>query len=243
LSNTVRTSGIPSGPTVASDIAFGSRGSAFTASSNQACHSRKGSSASVKSPLVNHVGCSIGAVSDIAQKTFTFRATPRLPRRPRYKGTRKARLWRLRAKAIALALTLGAATSGCSLSYKLDSLWGKDEKPDQTASLRPTPAAAPKDAPTTAATPSESDLAYAKAAAAVVLARGEKDASQSWQNPGTGARGTVTPIAEAYTQDGLQCRDFLASYVRDGAESWLQGDACRIQQGWTVRKLRPLKRS
>ena len=52
-----------------------------------------------------------------------------------------------------------------------------------------------------------------------------------WENPGTGARGTVTPIADAYTQDGFTCRDFLASYVRDGAESWLQGDACRIHQG------------
>jgi surface antigen len=177
-------------------------------------------------------------VSDIAQKTFTVRATPRLPRKPRYKGTRKARLWRLRAKAIALALTLGAATSGCSINYKLDSLWGKGE--DTTASLKPA-AAAP--APV-AVTPNEADLAYAKAAAAVVLTRTDKGASVPWENPRTGARGTVSPIADAYTQDGFQCRDFLASYIRDGAESWLQGDACRIHQGkWTVRKIRPLKRS
>jgi hypothetical protein len=175
-------------------------------------------------------------VSDIAQKTFTVRATPRLPRKPRYKATRKARLWRLRAKAIALALTLGAATSGCS--YKLDSLWGKSE--DHTASLKPTAASpAPQ-----AANPSEADLAHAKAAAAVVVTRTDKGASLPWENPGTGARGTVSPIADAYTQDGFQCRDFLASYIRDGAESWLQGDACRIHQGkWTVRKMRPLKRS
>ena len=66
--------------------------------------------------------------------------------------------------------------------------------------------------------------------------------ARPWENPGTGARGTVTPIADAYTQDGFTCRDFLASYIRDGAESWLQGDACRIHQGkWTVRKMRPLK--
>ena len=147
----------------------------------------------------------------------------------------------MRATAIALALTLGATTSGCSLSYKLDSFAGNE--PDQTASLRPTPAAASKPAQTAAA-PTEHDLAYAKAAAAAVLARTEKDASQPWENPGTGARGTVTPIADAYTQDGVQCRDFLASYMRDGAESWLQGDACRAHQGrWTVRKLRPLERS
>ena len=180
-------------------------------------------------------------MSDI-HKTLTFRAV-RTPRRPRYKGTRKARLWRLRAKAIALALTLGAATSGCSLSYKLDSFLGKDsEQPVHTASVRP--ATAPQPNQTAAPPPAEYDLAYAKAAAAEVLARGEKDASQNWENPGTGARGTVTPIADAYTQDGFQCRDFLASYIREGAESWLQGDACRIHRGkWTVRTLRPLKRT
>jgi len=176
-------------------------------------------------------------VSDIP-KTLTFRAA-RLPRRPRYKATRKARLWRLRAKAIALALTLGAATSGCSLSYKLDSIMGKDsETPVHSASVRPASVPAPTQIAAAA------DLVYAKAAAAEVLARGGKDASQGWENPGTGARGTVTPIADAYTQDGFQCRDFLASYIREGAESWLQGDACRIHQGkWTVRTLRPLKRT
>ena len=165
-----------------------------------------------------------------------------MPRRLRYKGTRKARLWRLRAKAIALALTLGAATSGCSLSYKLDSFMGKDsDKVEQTASVRPAPQPAPVQP---VSTPNDNDLAYAKAAAAQVLASAEKDASQPWENPGTGARGTVTAITGSYTQDGFLCRDFLASYIRDGAESWLQGDACRIHRGkWTVRRLRPLKRS
>jgi surface antigen len=182
-------------------------------------------------------------VSDIARKTLIFRATPRLPVRSRYKGTRKARLWRLRAKAIALALTLSAATSGCSLSYKLDSFMGKEsEKPEQMAAARPV-AVAPKPG-SSAAAAAETDLAYANAAAAQVLMRSEKDASQPWENPGTGARGTVTALADAYTQDGFQCRDFLASYIREGAESWLQGDACRIHQGkWTVRTLRPLKRT
>ncbi|MEA2876362.1 MAG: hypothetical protein QOF14_1558 [Hyphomicrobiales bacterium] len=162
--------------------------------------------------------------------------------RPRYKGTRKARLWRLRAKAIALALTLSAATSGCSLSYKLDSFMGKEsEKPEQTAAGRPAPLQKPS---LSAAAAAETDLAYARAAAAQVLGRAEKDASQPWENPGTGARGTVRALADAYTQDGFQCRDFLASYIREGAESWLQGDACRIHQGkWTVRTLRPLKRT
>jgi hypothetical protein len=173
---------------------------------------------------------------------LTIRAI-RVPRRSRYKGTRKARLWRLRAKAIALSLALGAATSGCSLSYKLDSFLGRDtEKAEHTASVRPAPA--PKPGPAGAAVPADNDLDFAKAAATELLTRPEKNASQPWENPDTGARGTVTAIADAYTSDGFQCRDFLASYIREGAESWLQGDACRIHQGkWTVRTLRPLKRT
>ena len=178
-------------------------------------------------------------MSDIAQKTLSIRAI-RVPRRLRYKGTRKARLWRLRAKAIALSLALGAATSGCSLSYKLDSFLGRDsEKPEHTASVRP--ASGP---PQTEAAPADMDLAYAKAAVAELLGRPGKSGSLPWENPGSGARGTVTATADAYTSDGFQCRDFLASYMRDGAEAWLQGDACRIHQGkWTVRTLRPLKRT
>jgi surface antigen len=180
-------------------------------------------------------------VSDIAQKILTLRAKPRLPKRPRYKGTRKARLWRLRATAIAMSLALGAATSGCSLSYKLDSFLGKDsEKPQSTTQSIPGPRAS---SPATDSMPPESDLAYAKAAAALVVTRADKGASVPWSNPGTGARGTVTPVAGAYTQDGVQCRDFLASYIHDGSESWLQGDACRAEGKWTVRTLRSLKRS
>jgi surface antigen len=63
-----------------------------------------------------------------------------------------------------------------------------------------------------------------------------------WENPKTGARGTVTPLASAHHQGGTTCRDFLASYVKDGSESWLQGEACRVARGkWEVRNLRPWK--
>ena len=58
----------------------------------------------------------------------------------------------------------------------------------------------------------------------------------------TGARGTVTPVANAYTQDGFTCRDFLASYVKNGNEAWLEGAACRAGRGkWEVRSMRPWK--
>ena len=54
----------------------------------------------------------------------------------------------------------------------------------------------------------------------------------------------MTPIATAYSQDGVTCRDFLASYVRSGAETWMQGEACRSHKGkWEVKSLRPWTRS
>jgi surface antigen len=94
------------------------------------------------------------------------------------------------------------------------------------------------------ATPTESDLAFARNAASDVLTRGEKDASQPWENPETGARGSVTPLAQAYSSEGRTCRDFLASYVNGTSESWLQGAACQTGRGrWEIHTLKPWRQS
>jgi len=151
-------------------------------------------------------------------------------RRP-YSGCPRPRLWRAASLAALLALALGSG--GCSMSYQLESFFGDSTT---TGSI----AAAPK---TAESLPPEHDLAYAKAAASEVLRRGEKDASLDWENPRTGARGTVTPIASAYSQDGQTCRDFLASYVSDRVQSWMQGEACQDMGAWQVRTLKPWKRS
>ncbi len=133
------------------------------------------------------------------------------------------------AAGMLAAAALGSA--GCSMSYQMESYFA-DKTPTGSVSAKP------------AAMPPERDLAYAKAAASEVLRRGEKDASQDWENPASGARGTVTPIASAYTQDGQTCRDFLASYVTTSAQSWLQGEACQESRGrWQVRALKPWKSS
>jgi surface antigen len=149
-----------------------------------------------------------------------------------------ARLWRC-LPAFAAAAWLGLTAGGCSTSYQLGSLFGKDDdKPGYTNGI----SSAGRNADSSKY-PSDADLALAKAAATDVLSRGGKDASAPWENPQTGARGTVTPIATAYSQDGALCRDFLASFVREGSESWLQGEACRQRGQWEVRKLTPWKRS
>jgi surface antigen len=141
-----------------------------------------------------------------------------------------------------LALPSGA----CSFSYQLGSLFGDDKKSDVTSSISSNSAqVAPTASPAALVDGgAENDLAFARAAASEALSRDGKTTSVPWENPRTGARGTVTPLASAYTQDGFVCRDFLASYVRRGAESWLQGEGCRVHQGkWEIRALRPWKKT
>jgi hypothetical protein len=134
---------------------------------------------------------------------------------------------------------MSLGSGGCSLSGQFDSLFG--EKTERTGAIKPPPGT--KEVAQLPLPPA-ADLAYARAAVTAVLSRGEKDTSMPWENPTTGARGTVTPIATAYTQDGQTCRDFLASFVSGGSQAWLQGEACKQQQGeWEVRTLKPWKRS
>src|SRR6266480_1437302 len=60
----------------------------------------------------------------------------------------------------------------------------QDADNEATSSIAGTQAAVP--------TPTDSDLAFARNAASDVLTKGDKDSSQPWENPETGARGSVT---------------------------------------------------
>ncbi|EAQ37304.1 hypothetical protein NB311A_03314 [Nitrobacter sp. Nb-311A] len=131
--------------------------------------------------------------------------------------------------AIAAAIIIGAATGGCSLARN-EAAFAQMRDGDATGSI----AAPARPGPT------DTDLAFARTAASDVLTKGNKDTSQPWENPSTGARGSVTPLAQAYTAEGRTCRDFLASYVNGKSESWLQGAACRARGGqWEIHSLKP----
>jgi outer membrane surface antigen len=163
-----------------------------------------------------------------------------------YSGSASASL---RLIAVA-ALTLAAG--GCAVSGNFGSmLSGKnDEARAQAQALAldgdetTASAGAPRSGNASSVAP-ESDLVFARLAIVEVLGHGSKKyVSAPWENPGSGARGTVTPIASAYTRDGNICHDFLASYVRQGAEAWYQGEACRPHRGkWEVKSLRAWTRS
>lgn len=145
------------------------------------------------------------------------------------------------ACASALLVLAAPVLGGCS--YQLGSMFGNNKsEPETTASIPPhvTEAQASLNA---ALSPSEADLAYARLAASEALARGGKDSSHPWENPHTGARGAVTPLSSAYSENGVTCRDFLASYVKDKIETWLQGEACKYKNGWEVRSMKPWRKA
>jgi surface antigen len=136
-----------------------------------------------------------------------------------------------RPGAVLTLVLIGAGAGGCSVSRS--DAFAKMEEGEVTGALKPA------DKP-----PTESDLAFARNAASDVLTRGGKDFSQPWENPETGARGSVTPIAAAYTAEGRTCRDFLASYVNGRSEAWMQGGACKSEHGrWEIHTLKPWKKS
>ena len=185
-------------------------------------------------------------------------------RLPSYSGTAVASL------RLGALLALGLMVSGCAMTGGLSGVFAKsksDEAQAQAEARVQASALANEDTtgstsePTLKASaavpsdglPSETDLVFARMAIVEVLKRGSKEVSAPWENPSSGARGTVTPIASAYARDSNVCHDFLASYVRRGApERWLQGQACRSKtrgkQGsqvgaWEVRTMRPWTRS
>lgn len=120
----------------------------------------------------------------------------------------------------------------------MDSFFGGD-KSETTGSILPGIGAKQSNT-----LPPDGDLAYTKAAVSELLSRGGKDSSVPWENPQTGARGTVTPMTAAYNSEGQTCRDFLASYVNGSSQSWLQGEACQQPKGkWEVRVIKPWKSS
>jgi surface antigen len=131
-------------------------------------------------------------------------------------------------------ILIGVATGGCSLS-RTDSAFARMDDNELTGSIGGAQGVGPA--------PTETDLAFARNAASDVLTKGDKDSSQPWENPETGARGSVTPLAQAYSSDGRTCRDFLASYVNGRSESWLQGAACQTGHGrWEIHTLKPWRR-
>jgi hypothetical protein len=88
------------------------------------------------------------------------------------------------------------------------------------------------------------DVRRATAALSTALDPQGSGASVNWDNPQSGAKGSFTPLGQAYPLDGKICRAFLADVsVGDGAER-LQGAACREKTAeWALTEVKPVKKS
>ena len=148
-----------------------------------------------------------------------------------------------------LAGVLGCGTGACSMSMQLGEFFS--EKKEEMIAAKPdakeatgSVAASEKTSKPSSDRMDGADWTLATAALREALAKGDDGNSIPWQNPATGTRGTVTPVASAFVQEGFACRNFLASHVGHGRENWFEGTACRVHRGqWDVKTTRPLQRS
>src|SRR6476659_2737299 len=104
-------------------MALASAGSLWVASSSHWANSRSGSSEAVKSPTVNRVGCSIGAVSDMSRGTRMSGPVRQAFRPLSYSGTALASLRLINVAALTLAV------GGCAVSGQFGSMFsGKSDE-------------------------------------------------------------------------------------------------------------------
>lgn len=163
--------------------------------------------------------------------------------------SRRSSAWTVLVLAAMLAFGSGA----CAMTMELGSfLSDKEEKPATVAQTDKgdvrdvTGSLAMQSKKTERASGGIHPIDWKLTSVALKEALGQKEegASIPWQNPDTGSRGTVTPVAASYIKDGFACRNFIASHVGDGRESWYEGTACRIHRGeWEIRSTRPLQKS
>ena len=165
-------------------------------------------------------------------------------------GPRRSSAW----TGLALAAMLAFGSGACAMTMELGSfLSDKEDEPAKVAQQSDkgdtrdvTGSLAMQSKKTERASGGIHPIDWKLTSAALKEALGQKEegASIPWQNPDTGSRGTVTPVASAYIKEGFACRNFIASHVGDGRESWYEGTACRIHRGeWEIRSTRPLQKS
>jgi surface antigen len=142
-----------------------------------------------------------------------------------------------------LAMGMALFLSGCAaISIPMGGLFGDDKDEEvATGSIKPQPVAAAAPVVPTTTVP-DVDWRASKSAFSQAMNRTDAGASVMWENPVTGAHGSITPLAKAGpSEHGRTCRTFLLSRVHGEDESWHQGEACLAgKAGWKVVVVRPL---
>lgn len=126
---------------------------------------------------------------------------------------------------------------GCSVAVPMGSsaLW-KGAPEETTGSIR-------KSALTLSRALDAEDTRRAVAAMGTALDPQGSGASVNWDNPQTGAKGSFTPVGQAYPLEGKICRAFLADLAVSETQEKLQGAACREKSSeWALTEVKPFRK-
>jgi surface antigen len=140
--------------------------------------------------------------------------------------------------AVSFAAVFASGLAGCSIalpSSSSPSLWGgKDDVTGAIPAFR---------APLSNALDQE-DWRRANAALGTALDPQGDGATVNWDNPQTSAKGSFTPVGQAYPRDGKICRAFLAEIGAKETHESVQGTACREKAAeWALSDIKPWKKS
>ena len=120
-------------------------------------------------------------------------------------------------------------------------MWGAGVSNDVTGSIAK-PGAKPGEPKLSRALDAE-DLRRAMAAMGTALDPQGSGAAVNWDNPGSGAKGSFTPVGQAYPLDGKICRAFTAEILADETQEKLQGAACRGKSAdWALTEVKTVKK-
>jgi len=78
------------------------------------------------------------------------------------------------------------------------------------------------------------DFAIANPVITRALDEGEDGKTYSWQNPKTGASGSVTPRSAAFARDKLTCRKAQVMVSAGGKKNVSSWTMCKQPDGWKV---------
>jgi surface antigen len=151
-----------------------------------------------------------------------------LDRDPRYTSPRplpKIRPRDCRAGASLCVVGLAAALlAGCAVSIPMGSLVAKSDE-DVTGSI----------APSLIELLTAEDWRRARAALDTALDPQGAGTRVAWDNPDSGAKGTFTPVGQAYPADSKVCRAFLAQVASAKGDRSVTGTACADKSGdWAI---------
>ncbi len=135
------------------------------------------------------------------------------------------------------------ALAACSLTLPFEERGASlQADPEVTGSITPRPPAAVDASPLVASLDAE-DQRRQRAAMATALDPQGSGGIVRWDNPDSGAKGSVSPIGNAFLVQHDICRVFIAAVVEKAREDWFQGTACRVTPGeWRIKDVKPWKR-